>query len=141
LSKDVDIILIDTAGKSPRDAKQIAETKTMLDVCGSRAEAHLAISSVTKSADIVEIMRQFEPYAYRAVIVTKIDETRQIGNVLSALSESGKAVSFLTDGQETTPNTIHKASAFRMLLQLDGFEADRDRLEKKFAERKPEALA
>ncbi|GMO35452.1 MAG: flagellar biosynthesis protein FlhF [Termitinemataceae bacterium] len=132
MANDVDIILIDTAGTSPRDAKQIAETKTLLDACGGNAEVHLTVSASTKTADVIEIMRQFEPFAYNAVLITKLDETRQVGNVLSALSGNNKKISYLTNGQESTTETIKKADVMRLLLTLDGFEVDRLRLEKRW---------
>jgi flagellar biosynthesis protein FlhF len=135
LSKDVDIILIDTAGNSPRDAKQLADTKTILDACGSKAEVHLAIAASTKPTDIIEIMRQFEPFAYKTIIVTKLDETKQIGNIISILSQQDKSISYLTNGQESTTSTIMKADVLRLLMNLDGFELHRARLEEKFAEK------
>ncbi|GMO39297.1 MAG: flagellar biosynthesis protein FlhF [Termitinemataceae bacterium] len=134
MSNDVDIILIDTAGKSPHNAKQLAETKTLLDVCGDSAETHLAVSASTKAADIIDIMRQFEPFEYSAVIVTKLDETKQIGNVISTLAENEKLISFLTNGQESTTETIMHASVMPLFLKIAGFEMDKGRLEKCFGQ-------
>jgi len=90
-SQDVDLILVDTIGKSPRDNVKLAEMKQLLAACGSNAEVHLALAATTKSSDIREILQQFEPFNYRSVIVTKLDETIRIGNVVSALTERGKA--------------------------------------------------
>ncbi|GHT51412.1 flagellar biosynthesis protein FlhF [Spirochaetia bacterium] len=132
MSNDLDIILIDSAGTSPRDAKHLAETKLFLDVCGSRADVQLAISASTKAADIKEIMRQFEQFAYSAIIITKVDETKQIGNVISALAENNKPVSYFTNSQESTIDTLIKADVMQLLLHLDGFEVDRARLEETF---------
>ncbi|MDR0452061.1 MAG: flagellar biosynthesis protein FlhF, partial [Treponema sp.] len=74
-SEDADLILIDTIGKSPRSSVELAEMKEMLDACGSGAEFHLALSATTKSSDIAEILKQYEPFGYRSVIITKMDET------------------------------------------------------------------
>jgi flagellar biosynthesis protein FlhF len=123
-----DIILIDTTGKSPRDTVELAEMKQMLDVCGSRKEVHLAVTAGTKAGDIVDIVRQFEPFGYKSVIVTKLDETIRAGNVVSALAERGKSVSYITNGQD--PGAIQAATAVRLLTNLDGFEVDRERLDK-----------
>jgi flagellar biosynthesis protein FlhF len=54
-----------------------------------------------------------------------------VGNVISALSERNKSVSYITDSQD--PGAIKKAEAIRFLVNLEGFEVDRERLEKKFA--------
>jgi flagellar biosynthesis protein FlhF len=52
--------------------------------------------------------------------------------VISALSEQGKAVSFITDGQSVDKH-IHRASVVRFLINLEGFQIDRDEIEKTFS--------
>ena len=108
-SENVDLILVDTIGKSPKDYKNLAEMKEMLDACGTTAEAHLAVSSTTKVSDINEIMQQFESFKYNSVIITKLDETRCSGNLISALSDKHKPVSFITTGQKV-PHDIKYAT-------------------------------
>ena len=98
-SRDTDLILIDTFGNSPHDYKNIAVMREMLAACGTTAEFHLAISAITKVSDIAEIMQQFEPFKYSSIIVTKLDETWRAGNVISALHDSRKPVSYITTGQ------------------------------------------
>ncbi|GHU97126.1 flagellar biosynthesis protein FlhF [Spirochaetia bacterium] len=108
-SEGVDLILIDTIGKSPRSAVELAEMKELLDACGSAAEFHLAIAATTKSSDISEILKQYEPFGYRSVVITKMDETIRLGNVISAIADRGKSVSYITEGQKV-PMDIQKAS-------------------------------
>jgi len=130
-SQDVDLILVDTIGKSPRDNIKLAEMKQLLAACGSGAEVHLAMAATTKASDIREILQQFEPFNYRSVIVTKLDETIRVGNVVSALSEKGKSVSYVTDGQRV-PQDIERASVVKFLINLEGFRLDRRRMEELF---------
>ena len=129
--EETDLILVDTIGKSPKDSAKLGEMKELLDACGSRAEIHLVLSASTKTSDIEEMLRQFEPFNYRSVVLTKLDETGHVGNVISALAERGKAVSWITDGQKV-PNDIKKASVVRFLTNLDEFKVDRDTIEKLF---------
>ncbi|MFP4362335.1 MAG: flagellar biosynthesis protein FlhF [Spirochaetia bacterium] len=131
---DVDLILIDTIGKSPKDYKKLAEMNEILSECGSKAERHLAISASTKTSDIYEILRQFEPFHYQSVILTKLDETSKIGNIISILSENRKSISYITDGQKV-PQDISPATVQRLLMQLDGFHIKRDWLEKRFPDK------
>jgi flagellar biosynthesis protein FlhF len=105
--------------------------KELLDACGSKAEVHLVMSAVTKTSDIEHILRQFEPFNYQAVILSKLDETRHVGNIISALAEKEKPVSFITDGQ-IVPRDIKRASVARFLINLDEFLVDRDEIEKLF---------
>jgi flagellar biosynthesis protein FlhF len=127
-----DLILIDTIGKSPQDGVELARMKQLLSACGSRAETHLVLAATTKASDIKDLLQQFEPFGYRSVIVTKLDETRRVGNVLSALWEKGKAVSYITDGQ-TVPVDIKKASVIPFLTNLEGFRVNRERIENHFS--------
>jgi flagellar biosynthesis protein FlhF len=130
-SDNMDLILIDTIGKSPRAAVELAEMKQLLDACGSSAEFHLAVAATTKSSDILEILMQYEPFVYRSVIVTKMDETIRLGNVISALSDKGKPVSFITEGQQV-PNDIQKANIVRFLINLEGFKINQAKIEERF---------
>jgi flagellar biosynthesis protein FlhF len=131
-STEADLVLVDTIGKSPRDAVKLAEMKQFLNACGSSAEVHLAVSASTKYSDIREILQQFAPFNYQSLAITKLDETVRVGNVISALSEQGKAVSFITDGQSVDKH-LHRASVVRFLINLEGFSIVRDEIEKKFS--------
>jgi len=130
-SADTDMFLIDTIGKSPKDSSKLGEMKEILDGAGRGAEFFLVISAGTKTSDIEDIMQQFEPFNYKSVIITKMDETDRIGSVISALAEKRKSVSYITDGQEV-PVDIRKASVIRFLTNLEGFKVDREKLEKRF---------
>jgi len=130
-SEDTDLFLIDTIGKSPKDSAKLGEMKEILDGCGRAADFHLVISAATKSSDIENIMRQFEPFNYKSVLITKMDETDRIGNIVSALAEKKKPISYITDGQ-TVPVDIRKATVVRFLINLDGFKVDREKIENRF---------
>jgi flagellar biosynthesis protein FlhF len=128
------LILVDTIGRSPRDLAKLAEMKDVLEAAGARSEIHLAISATTKASDVEEILKTFEPFKYKAVILTKLDETLRIGNILSVLTASGKPISYIADGQ-SVPQDIERASVLRLLMNLDGFHINRERLEKRFGAR------
>lgn len=126
---DADFVFIDTIGKSPHDLTRLAEVNDLVRAAGG--EVHLAISATTKYRDIVDTLRQFEPFDYRAVIVTKLDETGVVGGILSALHEKRKSVSFITDGQ-SVPQDIERARTEIFLrrlrdlpVQIDGTETER----------------
>jgi flagellar biosynthesis protein FlhF len=132
LHSDADLILVDTIGKSPRDAVKLAEVQRLVTACGPKAEVHLALAATTKTSDMAEILRQFEPFAYRAVVLTKLDETDRIGNAISVLAEKRKALSYITTGQKV-PQDIERATQLRLLMRLEGFRPDRPRVEARYA--------
>ena len=128
---DADLVLIDTIGNSPKDSSKIGEMKEMLDGCPKNTEYHLVISAATKASDIEVIMRQFEPFNYKSIILTKMDETDSYGNIISALAEKRKSISFVTNGQGV-PEDIRRASVVHFLINLDGFKVNREKIEKRF---------
>jgi len=130
-AEGTDLFLIDTIGKNPRDMEQLGKMKQLLDACGSMAEVHLAVAATTKSSDLIEIFRHFEPFNYKSVIVTKLDETIRLGNVIGALAENGRSVSYITNGQKV-PTDIQKASVIQFLINLEGFRVNRIKMEQKF---------
>jgi flagellar biosynthesis protein FlhF len=129
--EDVDLILVDTIGRGPQDAVELGKMKLLLDVCGSQADVYLALAAATKASDIRDILRQFEPFKYRSVIVTKLDETKRVGNVISVLSEGGKSAAYITCHQEV-PHGLQTATVVSFLINLEEFRIDRDKIEKRF---------
>ena len=132
LGIDADIVFVDTVGRSPADYARMAEMRSVLDAVGRGGTTQLVVSATTKFADLLQILRQFEPFGYDSVIVTKLDETGSVGNVISALADARKPVSYLCAGQ-VVPQDIEEASALRLLRQLDGFRLDRTALEQEFS--------
>lgn len=128
LSQEIDLVLVDTIGKSPKDYLKLAEMRELLDACGSGADVFLALSATTKTTDLTEILQQFEPFHYRGIILTKLDETMHIGNIISVLSEKRKPIAYVTDGQ-VVPQDIEPATVSRILMHLDGFFVDQDRID------------
>jgi len=128
LYDDADIIFVDTIGKSPKDFMKLAEMKELINSCDAKASIHLAVSSTTKPSDIEEIIRQFEPFGCESVILTKLDETNRIGNIISVLAEKQKELSYLTIGQRV-PQDIERASVKKLLMRLEGFDINRNQLE------------
>ena len=134
LGSDAEIMFVDTVGRSPTDYARIAEMRGVLDAVGRGGTTQLVVSATTKFADLRHTLRQFEPFGYDSVIVTKLDETSSVGNVISALADAHKPLSYLCDGQ-VVPQDIAPASTLRLLLSLEGFRIDRRFLEQEFGDR------
>ncbi|WKC85204.1 flagellar biosynthesis protein FlhF [Borreliella lusitaniae] len=124
-SKDFDLILVDTIGKSPKDFMKLAEMKELLNACGRDAEFHLAVSSTTKTSDVKEIFHQFSPFNYKTVIFTKVDETTCVGNLISLIYEMNKVVSYVTDGQ-IVPHNISVAEPLTFIRRINGYRISDD---------------
>ena len=127
--QDVDLIFIDTIGKSPRDYENLGKMRALLKECGASSQVCLAMSATTKGSDMLEIAQQFEPFNYKSIVITKLDETNKVGSLISTLWEKQKSISWITDGQ-VVPHDIEPASTLKLLLHLEGFRVNRERLEK-----------
>ena len=130
----VDYVFIDTSGYSPNDSKHIGYMKNILSVDNLNPDVYLSVCATTKASDLNNIFRNYEPFGYNSIIVTKWDETTQIGNVISVLYDKHKTVSYITDGQHV-PANIRKASVIDFLVSLKGFNIDRSHIEDKFGEK------
>jgi flagellar biosynthesis protein FlhF len=129
LAQDADLVLVDTIGRSPRDLDKLAEMKQILDAIPAPSRrTYLALSATTKASDVEEVLRQYEPFGYRAVVLTKLDETLRIGAVLSSLARRAKPIAWLCDGQGV-PQDIAEATVPRLLMNMEGFRIDRGAVE------------
>jgi len=94
----LDLVLLDTAGRSPRDDIKIQELKAFLNEAGAD-EVHLVLSSVAGSRTLQQTAQRFAVVGTTALLLTKLDEATGLGNLLPLLRESRLPVSYLTDGQ------------------------------------------
>ena len=131
--ENLDAIFIDTSGYSPNDTENIGKMKAVLDVRGMKPDIHLAVAASTKATDLANIMQNYEQFGYNSVIVTKCDESKQYGNVISVLHEKNKKISYIADGQKVVRD-IHRADVVQFLIRLSGFDVDRVHIEDEFGE-------
>ena len=104
---DFDLVLMDTAGRSPRDEIKIQELKSMLAEA-EPDEVHLVLSAVGSTRSLISSAEQFSTVGTTALVVTKLDEAVAMGNLLSLLRHCKLPVSYLTDGQNV-PDDIQIA--------------------------------
>ena len=131
--ENLDAIFIDTSGYSPNDTENIGKMKAVLDVRGMKPDIHLAVAASTKATDLANIMQNYEQFGYNSVIVTKCDESKQYGNIISVLHEKNKKISYIADGQKVVRD-IHRADVVQFLIRLSGFDVDRIHIEDEFGE-------
>lgn len=115
-----DFIFVDTNGYSPRDLENLGRLHKLLDVEGLKADIYLVVSASTKASDLENIIKNYDSFDYRSVIITKCDETVSLGNILSVISEKKKSVSLIVHGQKTL-NTIEPATPSYFLKRITDF--------------------
>jgi len=117
---DCDFVLIDTAGRSPKDTLKLNELKTFLDAARPE-EVHLVLSS-TASREAVELaIERFGDVRIDKLIFTKLDEARSIGTVIGVVRTVKKPLSYITTGQDV-PADIEVARGKRVAQLILGSE-------------------
>ncbi|WP_315114378.1 flagellar biosynthesis protein FlhF [uncultured Clostridium sp.] len=96
--RDFDTILIDTTGRSSKNAMQISELRMLIDKIQTE-NIHLVISATIKNKDINNIVEGYKILGFNNVIITKLDETTSYGSILNILESAKKPLSYVTIGQ------------------------------------------
>jgi flagellar biosynthesis protein FlhF len=117
----VDLALIDTAGRSPRDEVKIRELADFLAVARPD-EIHLVLSAASGERSLRAVVDRFEPLGFDRLILTKLDEALGLGAVLGVVSRAARPISYLTTGQGV-PDDIEPADPDRLAALVLGQEA------------------
>ena len=112
-----DLVFIDFAGSSPFDSDKIlniADFYNSLNSYLKETSTVLVISATAKYEDLKEIYKNYSFLNVSSVIITKLDETKNIGNIISFLLETKLPVSFLSVGQNV-PDDFEIATKRKIL--------------------------
>ncbi len=100
-----DVILIDTAGRSPKDRVSIEELAAFLhddlDI-----EKHLVLSAGTREKELHETVSHFQKLDLDKTIFTKIDECSNLGVILNTQLKNPAPLSYITNGQRVPEDLL-----------------------------------
>lgn len=119
---DLDLILLDTAGRSPKDEVRIQELRAFLTEADAD-EVHLVLSSVATTRVLEQTAERFAAVGTTALILTKLDEAAGFGNILPLVRACNLPLSYLTNGQNV-PDDIEVAEAARIARMILGMEEE-----------------
>ncbi|MDR3632737.1 MAG: flagellar biosynthesis protein FlhF [Isosphaeraceae bacterium] len=117
---DVDLVLIDTAGRSPRDEVKIRELADFL-AAAQPDEVHLVLSAAAGERSLRAAVDRFARVRADRLIFTKLDEADGLGGMLAVLGQADRPVSYLTTGQ-AVPDDIEPADRKRLARLILGDE-------------------
>ncbi len=103
--RDKDLILIDTAGRSPRDEDRINELNSFL---GSHSGVENCLVLAAPTADSLQY-RTFEAFSKLPVsrlIFTKLDEADQCGSLINLPLKANLPIGCLTNGQKVPEDLL-----------------------------------
>ena len=115
---DVDVILIDTAGRSQNDRMKLSELRAFL-AAAQPDETHLVLSATASARTLAREAEAFGPLGVDRLVLTKLDEAASFGTLISLVERLGTRVSFFTHGQEV-PDHIEVARGGRLAALVMG---------------------
>jgi flagellar biosynthesis protein FlhF len=110
--KNMDLILVDTAGRSHRDKMRLMELQKMLKSIENR-QLFLVISATTNYKNVIDIISSYSFLKDFRILVTKVDENVSNGIILNIAAKSGRPMSYITTGQNV-PDDIEKVDGERI---------------------------
>ncbi|MBP2654936.1 MAG: flhF [Firmicutes bacterium] len=110
--RDKNLVLLDTAGRSPRNQYQLAELQALLAV-DPNIETHLVLGMSTKYAEALEIVNKFSVCLPQKFLFTKVDEACNLGTLVSLLYQFPATLSYITTGQNV-PEDIELANPVKL---------------------------
>lgn len=116
--RDLDLILIDTAGRSQKDGLRIAELHEFIRVANPD-QIHLVMSTTSKEKTVREAIDRFRLLGAMNLLFTKLDEAEGLGMILNVLRDTNMQISYLTTGQ-AVPDDIEIGSASRVAKLILG---------------------
>lgn len=107
-----ELILVDTAGIGGRDLV----LHQQFDLLRPQARLHraLCLSAATSGPDLAMQSRRFSAAKPNCLILTKLDETQQLGQALSFLLDRKLPLVYTSDGQQV-PEDLHLPRALDLL--------------------------
>jgi flagellar biosynthesis protein FlhF len=108
------LVLIDTAGMGPRDAR-LKEQLAALQLGAARAQVFLTLPAHGEAHALDEIVRSFAGASPTACILTKLDEAASLGAVISTTLRHKLRIAYLCNGQRV-PEDLYAAYERRVWL-------------------------
>jgi flagellar biosynthesis protein FlhF len=117
-AKSREQILIDTAGRSPRDTAGIQSLQPFVTAAGE-CEVMLVASATTRAVDSGDILEAYSALPWSRLILTRLDETRVFGELFNYVVRSGRPIACVTNGQAVPEHleSLDPAALLRKVLQ------------------------
>lgn len=116
--RDLDVVLIDTTGRSSKNSMQISELRAFINKAEPE-EILLVISAITKNRDIPVILSGYSQVEYESLIITKLDETSIYGGLYNIVKAAQKPIKYITTGQNV-PDDIKVPTTEEMVELIVG---------------------
>ncbi|MBX3362083.1 MAG: flagellar biosynthesis protein FlhF [Phycisphaeraceae bacterium] len=117
-SHGVDVVLVDTAGRSQRDSERLNELAEVI-AAAEPDRVHLVLAATAAEPVLLEAAASFGVLRPTSLAFTKLDEAVALGSLINLPRSLGLGLTYLTNGQDV-PDNIEVASGERVVSILLG---------------------
>jgi flagellar biosynthesis protein FlhF len=118
--RHLDLVLMDTAGRSPGDDIRIQELRALLSEA-EPDEVMLVLSTTAGARSLTTTASRFAEVGTTSLLLTKTDEATSLGHLASLVRSCRLPVSYVTDGQNV-PDDIQVADRRRLAYMILGIQ-------------------
>jgi flagellar biosynthesis protein FlhF len=104
-----DLLLVDTSGRPERDIARLTRTREACQAAGAELETYVVLSAGASGSTLRAITSTLSRLEPSAVVITKLDETKEPVAVLEHVLDVGLPVAFLSDGPDVQTD-LHRAA-------------------------------
>ncbi len=114
--QSLDLVLIDTTGRSQRDPASLGEMHSILSsIAGVQTE--LVVSATTRDAELYDTANRFSVFKPQGLIVSKLDEATIYGSIYNVSQKVKLPLLYFTTGQRV-PEDFEEASPERVVALI-----------------------
>ncbi|MFH7565556.1 MULTISPECIES: flagellar biosynthesis protein FlhF [Oceanimonas] len=119
------LVLIDTAGMGQRDMRLNEQLDTLVGDRQIRIRNYLVLPATAQRRVLQEAVEHFRRIPLAGCILTKLDESLSLGDVLDISIQNSLPISYVTDGQRV-PEDLRLAKAGELVKQAMGAVEQRE---------------
>ncbi|MEW7865074.1 flagellar biosynthesis protein FlhF [Aeromonas diversa] len=108
------LVLIDTAGMGQRDVRLTEQLDTLVKNSKVRIRSYLVMSATSQRRVMQEAVDHFKRIPLSGCILTKLDESLNLGEVINVCIQNSLPISYVTDGQRV-PEDIQVAHSAQLI--------------------------
>lgn len=110
----LDVVLIDTTGRSQKDEESIREIKAVLEESPRKIETQVVIGANLRDSDGYDILKRYSLLNPTGLIMTKLDESSVYGSMYNYSHRFQIPLSYFSTGQ-CVPEDLEEATKERVL--------------------------
>lgn len=119
-----ELVFVDAVGRPIQNNNPDYRIYGLMNVANNNETKYLmTIPASMKNSDIARVFEQYKSYPVSGLLVTKLDETSTVGNIISLSFEHDLPILYTSSGKKI-PKDISKASSNAFLRLLCGFSID-----------------